>query len=98
MVNKISTNLTMINNELKWIINMNGDPGVLNISALLAKNGAIPLSPQTPINITSAPNIIIGLAGIAASSIRLNVPVAAKIIAAPPKSGKPHIIAIKPYW
>ena len=77
----------MINNELKWIINMNGDPGVLNISALLAKNGAIPLSPQTPINITSAPNIIIGLAGIAASSIRLNVPVAAKIIAAPPKSG-----------
>ena len=56
----------MINNELKWIINMNGDPGVLNISALLAKNGAIPLSPQTPISITSAPNIIIGLAGIAA--------------------------------
>ena len=55
---------------------MNGDPGVLNISALLAKNGAIPLSPQTPINITSAPNIIIGLAGIEASSIRLNVPVA----------------------
>ena len=43
---------------------MNGEPGVLNISALLAKNGATPLSPKIPININIAPNTTIGLADI----------------------------------
>ena len=50
----------MINKELKWIIKINGEPGVLNISAFEAKNGAIPLSPAIPTNIINAPNIVIG--------------------------------------
>ena len=49
----------MINNELKCIISMNGDPGVLNISAFVAKNGAIPVSPQIPMNNKIAPNITV---------------------------------------
>ena len=75
---------------------MNGEPAVLNISALLAKNGATPLSPNIPININTAPNTTIGLADIWDKTASDNVPVDARIMAAPPNNGKLHIIAIRP--
>ena len=75
---------------------MNGEPAVLNISALLAKNGATPLSPNIPININTAPNTTIGLADIWDKTASDNVPVAARMIDAPPNNGRLHIIAIKP--
>ena len=59
---------------------MNGDPAVLNISALLAKNGATPLSPKIPININTAPKTTIGLADICESTASDNVPVDARIM------------------
>ena len=75
---------------------MYGDPAVLNISALLAKKGATPLSPKIPISINTAPNTTIGLAGIWDNTASDNVPVAARIMAAPPNKGKLHIMAIRP--
>ena len=48
MINSISIVLTITSKELKCIISKKGEPGVRNISALVAKKGATPVSPATP--------------------------------------------------
>ena len=57
----ISIALTITRSELRCIISKNGEPGVLNISALVAKNGATPVSPATPIKNNIEPKSIIGV-------------------------------------